>query len=134
QFARLSLDTSVAGEALLVPEQALMQEGDTRFVYTVVDGKATRVEVSTGRRVPGKVEVTEGLQAGDVVITAGQAKPMMHEGMGVMLLPEGGANPDAAAGAPAAEGATGPAAEAPAAGEAPATDDAPHETAAEDAQ
>lgn len=135
QFAKLVLDTSnAADDGLLVPEQALMQEGETRFVYTVVDGKAHKAVVTTGRRVPGKVQVVEGLKAGDVVITAGQAKPMMHEGMGVMVLPEGGAKPDAAAGSPAAEGATGPAAEAPAAGEPPATDDAPHETAAEDAQ
>ena len=127
QFARLSLDTSAAGEALLVPEQALMQEGDTRFVYTVVDGKATRVEVSTGRRVPGKVEVTEGLQAGDVVITAGQAKPMMHEGMGVMVLPTGAAD---GAGGPAGQPEM-PAGEAPA--EASPSDEAPAGAQADEA-
>src|SRR5690606_29043641 len=134
QFAKLVLDTSNAvDDGLLVPEQALMQEGETRFVYTVVDDKAHKAVVTTGRRVPGKVQVVEGLKAGDVVITAGQAKPMMHEGMGVMVLPEGGAKPDAAAAAPdGAEGAgaTG----SPAASEAPATTDAKPETAAEDAQ
>ncbi len=133
QFAKLVLDTSNAvDDGLLVPEQALMQEGETRFVYTVVDGKAHKAVVTTGRRVPGKVQVVEGLKAGDVVITAGQAKPMMHEGMGVMVLPADGAKPDDAAAAP--EGANAPAAQAPAASEAPASNDAPHETAAEDAQ
>lgn len=136
QFAKLVLDTSEgAAKGLLVPEQALMQEGETRFVYTVVDGKAHKAVVQTGIRVPGKVQVVEGLKAGDVVITAGQAKPMMHEGMGVMVLPEGGAGPDAAAGAPdAAEGGAAPAAaEAPAASE-KTPNDAKPETAAEDAQ
>ncbi|MGH8085375.1 MAG: efflux RND transporter periplasmic adaptor subunit [Lysobacter sp.] len=138
QFAKLVLDTSEgAAKGLLVPEQALMQEGETRFVYTVVDGKAHKAVVTTGTRVPGKVQVVEGLKAGDVVITAGQAKPMMHEGMGVMVLPAGGAQPDAAAGQPdAAEGAAASAAAPaePAAAEAPTANDAKPETAAEDAQ
>jgi membrane fusion protein (multidrug efflux system) len=84
QFARLQLASAGdSGEALLVPEQALMQDGDVRYVYTVVDGKAKKTTVKTGRRVPGQVEVVEGLKDGDVVITAGQAKPMMHDGAAV---------------------------------------------------
>lgn len=99
QFARLQLESSGDAQALLVPEQALMQDGDTRFVYTVVDGKAKKTVVKTGARVPGKVEIVEGLQPGAVVITAGQAKPMMHDGLGVMVLPPDGAaqKPEAAA-------------------------------------
>jgi membrane fusion protein (multidrug efflux system) len=90
QFARLQLAAAGdSGEALLVPEQALMQEGETRFVYTVVAGKAKKTTVKTGRRVPGQVEIVEGLKAGDVVITAGQAKPMMHEGAAVATAPAG---------------------------------------------
>jgi membrane fusion protein (multidrug efflux system) len=90
QFARLQLAAAGdSGEALLVPEQALMQEGETRFVYTVVAGKAKKTTVKTGRRVPGQVEIVEGLKAGDVVITAGQAKPMMHEGADVATAPAG---------------------------------------------
>lgn len=129
QFAKLVLDTSEgAAKGLLIPEQALMQEGETRYVYTVVDGKAHKAVVTTGTRVPGKVQVVEGLSAGDVVITAGQGKPMMHEGMAVMVLPEGGTQPAGQAGAaPAAEDATAPKPDADA-----GTDT--HETAAEDAQ
>jgi membrane fusion protein (multidrug efflux system) len=73
-----------------------MQDGNTRFVYTVVAGKAHRVEIKTGVRVPGKLQVTEGLKAGDVVITAGQTKPIMHEGLDVTSLPPDGAPPPAA--------------------------------------
>ena len=86
QFAQLQLDTGGAGgEGVLVPEQALLQDGNVRYVYTVVDGKAHRVEIKTGLRVPGKVQVVEGLKAGDVVITSGQTKPIMHEGLGVQV-------------------------------------------------
>jgi membrane fusion protein, multidrug efflux system len=91
QFARVRLQSGEGRQALLVPEQALMQSGEERFVYTVVDGKAKRTVVQTGTRVPGKVEVTAGLSPGDVVITAGQAKPMMADGMPVMVLPGAGA-------------------------------------------
>ena len=53
QFAQLQLDTggNTSSTALLVPEQALMQDGNTRFVYTVVAGKAHRAEIKTGTRV-----------------------------------------------------------------------------------
>jgi len=97
QFARLQLQAREDVTALLIPEQALMQQGEERFVYTVVDGKAKRVVVETGVRVPGLVEVTSGLQAGDVVITAGHGKPMFFEGIGVMVVPTGEADAQPAA-------------------------------------
>jgi membrane fusion protein (multidrug efflux system) len=92
QFAKLQLDTGGSGgQGVLVPEEALMQDGTVRYVYTIIDGKAHRQEVKTGLRVPGKVQVSEGLKPGDVVITAGQTKPIMHEGLGVQVMPAGNA-------------------------------------------
>lgn len=111
QFAKLQLDTGTGdAKALMVPEQALMQDGDTRFVYLVVDGKAKKTAVKTGTRTPGLVQVVEGLKAGDVVITAGQAKPMMHDGVPVMSLPPQGAGGDK----PAADATATKAGDAPA--------------------
>jgi len=105
QFAKLQLDTgSDRADALLVPEQALMQEGETRFVYTVVDGKAHKAVIRTGARVPGMVQVLDGLKPGDVVVTAGQGKPMMHEGAALKVLPSA----DAPAATPGASGAPAP--------------------------
>ena len=92
QFAQLQLDTGgPGGEGVLVPEESLLLDGNVRYVFTVVDGKAHRVEIKTGLRVPGKVQALEGLKAGDVVITSGQTKPIMHEGLGVQVLPSQGA-------------------------------------------
>ncbi|HET6603334.1 MAG TPA: efflux RND transporter periplasmic adaptor subunit [Xanthomonadaceae bacterium] len=86
-FARVQLaGPAAAADALMVPEQALMQEGDVRYVYTVVADTAHRVEIRTGLREPGKVEVLSGLQSGDVVIIAGQTKPMMREGAPVEIV------------------------------------------------
>lgn len=97
QFANVEVDAGAGrANALLIPEQALMQDGDIRFVYTVVDGKAHKAPIRTGKRVPGKVQVLDGLEAGDVVITAGQGKPMMREDAPVTVLPEPGAPSEAA--------------------------------------
>ena len=95
-FARVTLEVGEAGaSAIVIPEQALLQEGETRFVYVVKDGKAARAVVKTGQRLPGRVAIVEGLSDGDQVITAGQAKPMMFEGAGVMVVPATGAPADA---------------------------------------
>jgi membrane fusion protein (multidrug efflux system) len=92
QFAQLRLDTGTGdATALLVPEQALLQQGDERYVFTVVDGKAKRTVVTTGQRVPGMIQVLTGLKAGDTVITAGQSKPMMGDGLPVAPIPAQGA-------------------------------------------
>lgn len=60
--------------ALLIPEQALVPEGDRKYVFLVRDGKAMKTEVRTGRRRPGEVEVVNGLASGDVVISEGTQK------------------------------------------------------------
>ncbi|QSX79429.1 efflux RND transporter periplasmic adaptor subunit [Agrilutibacter solisilvae] len=104
QFAQLQLDTGANSvDAVMVPEQALMQEGSQRFVWTVVAGKAKKVIVKTGVRVPGAFQVIDGVKAGDQVITAGQNKPMMSDGLPVQVLPgEGAAEASPAAANPAA--------------------------------
>lgn len=60
--------------ALLIPEQALVPEGERKFVFLVRDGKAVKTQVTTGRRRPGEVEVIKGLSSGDVVISEGTQK------------------------------------------------------------
>lgn len=60
--------------SLVIPEQALVPEGDRQFVYVVHEGKAVRTEVKTGRRRPGEVEVLSGLAQGDSVVIEGTQK------------------------------------------------------------
>lgn len=63
-------------EALMVNEIAVLQNGDESFVYKfIADGQAPeRVKLTLGARMGGKVEVIEGLQAGDRVVTEGNVK------------------------------------------------------------
>jgi membrane fusion protein (multidrug efflux system) len=94
QFAQLTLETGAAqAPSLFIPEQALLQDGSTRYVFAVVDGKAKKTDITTGRREPGLIEVLAGLKAGDTVITAGQTKPMMGDGLPVAPMPADGAQP-----------------------------------------
>ena len=43
-------------------------------MFKIVDGKVTLTKVVTGTRREGRVEIVEGLAAGDQVVTAGQLK------------------------------------------------------------
>jgi membrane fusion protein, multidrug efflux system len=74
QFAKVSLQIGSRENALLVPEQALWPQGEKQNVYIIKDGKAELVEVKTGLRKPGLVEITSGITAQDEVISAGQMK------------------------------------------------------------
>ena len=60
--------------ALFVPEQAVQPSGDKTLVHRVRDGRAEAVEIRTGARTQGQVEVVGGLAEGDVVVTAGFQK------------------------------------------------------------
>jgi membrane fusion protein (multidrug efflux system) len=73
--------------ALIVPEQAIVPRGDERFVFKVVDGKAVMTKVILGQRRGGRVEIVEGLEPGDVVVTAGQIK--IRDGAPVKVVGEG---------------------------------------------
>ena len=73
-FARVALELAARDDALLVPEQALWPQGSKQFVYVVEEGKAKLVEVTTGVRRDGMVEIRTGLTPESSVITAGQLK------------------------------------------------------------
>ena len=77
-FARTRIVFSKRENALVVPEEALVPQGGKQYVFKVVDGAngkvANRIEARIGLRLPGKVEVLDGLAAGDLVVTAGQAR------------------------------------------------------------
>ena len=71
QFMSASL-TLQEREALVVPEQAVMVRGDEKYVFLAEDGLARRVSVQIGNRVPGWVEIKEGLSPEDAVVVTGQ--------------------------------------------------------------
>ncbi|APV51497.1 hypothetical protein BWI17_18450 [Betaproteobacteria bacterium GR16-43] len=82
-FARVRLFTSESRPTLVIPEESLFPVGDDKFVYKVVDGKASRQKVVIGARRSGRVEIVEGLSPEDVVVTAGALK--LREGVAVRV-------------------------------------------------
>jgi membrane fusion protein (multidrug efflux system) len=82
-FARVRLFTSGSKDTLVVPEESLFPIGEDKFVYKVVEGKATRQKIEIGQRREGKVEVVNGLVPEDVVVTAGVIK--LRDGVPVRL-------------------------------------------------
>ena len=73
-FARVALTLTVVPDAVLIPEQSIVAFGKDQFVFKVVDGKVAQTKVALGERRNAEVEITQGLKAGDVVVTAGQLK------------------------------------------------------------
>ncbi|MCW8198465.1 efflux RND transporter periplasmic adaptor subunit [Verminephrobacter aporrectodeae subsp. tuberculatae] len=79
-FARVTAVFSERSDAQVVPEEAIVPEGASPYVLKVVDGQepgsrvARRVPVRLGLRASGWVQVLDGLNAGDRVVTAGQQR------------------------------------------------------------
>lgn len=57
--------------ALVVPEAAVVVEGDARALFVVEAGRAVRRAVELGQREPGLVEVRSGVHEGEAVIVQG---------------------------------------------------------------
>jgi membrane fusion protein (multidrug efflux system) len=74
QFVRVSVILAERPNALLIPEEAIMPMGERLLVNLVVDGKVELREVKLGKRLLGKVEVLEGLQGDETLISAGWQK------------------------------------------------------------
>lgn len=110
-FARVSLTLSVKPDALWVAEEALVPQGGKQFVFRIVDqgeGKpktVERVEVTTGLRRPGEVEIESGVRGGDLVVVAGVTK--VREGGPVLVQSPGGAPRGDGSGPPTARGVNG---------------------------
>ncbi len=112
-FARVNTVFGVREQALTVPEEAIVPQGGKAFVIKVVPGEkpdtlvAQRVAVKTGVRQLGKVEITEGLEVDDTVVTAGHQR-LQKDGIPVRVVDLSAAGkgpnkgPEGAASAPAA--------------------------------
>jgi len=84
-FARVKLITREAQDTLVLPEQALVPQGEEQYVFRVVDGKAVRTKVEVGLRRDSRVEILKGVAPGDTVVVAGQLK--IRDGTPVTFAP-----------------------------------------------
>jgi membrane fusion protein (multidrug efflux system) len=73
-FARVSVKGRNERSVVLVPESAVVPRAGETFIFRVEDGKAVEARVELGNRRSGMVEVTTGLPANAVVVTAGHQR------------------------------------------------------------
>lgn len=71
RFASIQIDLAEISDALSIPTEALIPEMDGDRVFVYRSGKAEAVSVTTGLRTEDKIQITDGLQPGDTIITTG---------------------------------------------------------------
>ncbi len=83
-FVRARTVFAVREAAVVVPEEALVPQGGKQYIVKVIEAPAgkvsQRLEARIGVRLPGRAEILEGVNPGDVVVTAGQARLMREDG------------------------------------------------------
>ncbi len=96
-FARVTTVFSVNEAALVVPEEAIVPQGNRQFVFKLIAPEAganlppdtkfvsQRQEVTLGVRSQGKVEIVQGLSLGETVVVAGQQR-LQKDGSPVRLV------------------------------------------------
>jgi RND family efflux transporter MFP subunit len=80
-LADVTFSAGVAETGLSIPVSALLAGTKRATVYVAKDNKVQQRAIKTGLVTPGKVQVLEGLQAGEQVVTSGQLN--LENGMSV---------------------------------------------------
>jgi membrane fusion protein (multidrug efflux system) len=70
-FCKVAVTISPRSNALVVPAVAVLSDGVTDKVYKVVDGRAIPQPVETGISDGARVEILQGLQEQEMVVTVG---------------------------------------------------------------
>jgi membrane fusion protein (multidrug efflux system) len=82
-FLLVELGVATRNSAVLIPEEAVVSNGTERYVFVVADGVIRQSPVALGQRLPGEVEVLEGVVAGEQVVVGGVQK--VREGAKVAI-------------------------------------------------
>jgi membrane fusion protein, multidrug efflux system len=70
-FVKVEVSLAANGNAIMIPTEAIVPVLKGKKVYIVKNGKATEKMVITGLRTDKKIQVIDGLQPGDSLITSG---------------------------------------------------------------
>jgi membrane fusion protein, multidrug efflux system len=71
RFVSIQLDLTEINNAIVIPSEALIPEMDGDRVFVFRGGRAVSVPVKTGLRTENLIQITEGLQHGDTLVTTG---------------------------------------------------------------
>jgi membrane fusion protein (multidrug efflux system) len=70
-FVKVFVDLGEENNSILIPTQSVIPILKGQKVYVAKNGVAQEVQIITGIRTGDKIQVTEGLQEGDTVLTTG---------------------------------------------------------------
>lgn len=70
-YCQVNLNLDSRNDAIVIPSQAVVAQIDGRFVIVARNGKAHFTAVQTGIRSERGIEITQGIVAGDTIITSG---------------------------------------------------------------
>ena len=76
-----------SGEGVIIPASVVRTDAEGRYVWLVVDGKVEKRYISVGGFAGKGISVTQGLEAGEQVITEGTQK--VSSGMKVSVMESG---------------------------------------------
>ena len=71
--ADVTFRTDTSANAIVIPTEALLTNGDIQYVFVVENNAAKYVEVTTGLTGSGVTEITSGLSQGQQLVTVGQS-------------------------------------------------------------
>ncbi|MFC2167618.1 efflux RND transporter periplasmic adaptor subunit [Acidobacteriota bacterium] len=80
-FAEISIYLNNQNKALVLPREAILDEKDEHMVFLKIEDKYAPVIVELGARENGFVEILQGIQVGDEVVTIGnfQLKSKLYD-------------------------------------------------------
>lgn len=80
-FADIKIFFNQQSKVLVLPKEAILDDKDEKIVFIKVNDKYLPLVVETGAREGGFIEITQGIKAGDEVVTKGnfQLKSKLYE-------------------------------------------------------
>ncbi len=86
-FCRIKIIASVLSDVLVLPQDAVVQDGGEKFVFLAEGNIANKTKVTTGRRDNNRLEILTGIKEGDIVIVFGQQD--LKDGAAIIVDREG---------------------------------------------
>jgi RND family efflux transporter MFP subunit len=83
-FAQVQIIASQKPDAILVPREAIVQQGTTPTVFVNNNGKAEQRQVQTGLSDNTNIEIVSGLAPGEQVVIVGQNS--LHDGTPIQVV------------------------------------------------
>ena len=71
QFVSINYTLNTLHDALMVPSEAIIPELNSHKLFTFKNGVVRQSKVNIGLRTDNAVQVTQGINPGDTVITTG---------------------------------------------------------------